>query len=486
MVLWNFSGCSSVRRACPIETPTNALEIAIQDAVETNDPLFQYSNLTSEEWWSLFGDSQLDFFINKAFANNPTIQSAREQVLSASYTADIIKSSLYPYISFGADVSRQKLSKTGVIPFNSGPKGSDTPTVNVPVTPGSQSKIPEYFTLYETELNFKYSFDFWDKNRNTFRAALGRVQANIAEEAYTRLLLGISVAKVYYELQVNYKRQEILTLLLENRTKFYELIQKRVAANIDNELSIQTALSNLADARDLLLDVQGQIAVEEHRLKAYLADNFSEEIDRINITQYPLPKIPLPPDLPLRLIAKRPDIIAQLWLIESAGREIEVARAGFYPDFSLSALFGFQTIHLSKLFQGPSTYFNVDPAVSLPIFDGGRLMGNLRASEIHYDLAILEYNNLVIDATKEVLDAIAVTHNSWKRFQVYERKFAAQSELNRITTLRVTHNLNNSLDALTTEGNMLISQDQETVALKRTLLAILDLIKSIGGGYDGC
>jgi outer membrane protein TolC len=92
----------------------------------------------------------------------------------------------------------------------------------------------------------------------------------------------------------------------------------------------------------------------------------------------------------------------------------------------------------------------------------------------------------VIDATKEVLDAIAVTHNSWQRLQEYERKFNAQSELNRITSLRVKHNLNNSLDALTTEGNMLISQDQEAVALRRTLLALLDLIKSIGGGYDNC
>lgn len=479
-----FSACTSVRRACPIEVPTEALESAVHDA--NCEPLFQNKDIIPEEWWLLFNDDQLNEFIHNAFAKNPTIQSTREQILKNIYRADNVKASLYPFFGWSGDVSRQKLSTTGVIPFPSGPPGSDSPTIEVPINLGDTALIPEYFTLYETQLNFKYSFDFWDKHRNTYNAALGKVRANIAEEAHMRLQLSISLTSIYYDLQVDYQRQEILESLVDNRQRYLDLIQRRVQKNIDNMLSLQTAQSNLSDARDLLLEVKAKIAVNEHQLKAYMAGNFNEEIMQKNIRQQPLPRIPLPPDLPLHLIAKRPDITAQLWLIESAGLQIEVAKAGFYPDFNLSALFGFQTIHLSKLLQWPSSDYIVNPAVSLPIFDGGRLVANLRESQINYDLAILEYNNLVINATKEVLNAIAVVRNSWQRLQEYERKLDFQGEIFRLTRLRVQNNLSTGLDELTTEGNMLISKDQEALALKRTLLAILDLIKSIGGGYLNC
>lgn len=484
--LLSLSGCTPIGHACPVDVPVDALENAVQKANE--DPIFQNpeKEFIPEEWWLLFNDSQLNEIIQTSFSRNPTLQSARMQILSAQYMADSVRASLFPYISWGADVSRQKLSKTGVIPFNSGPSAADTPVVSVPTTPGASSGIPEYFTLYETEVNFRYNFDFWDKNRNAFRAALGQVQANIAEEAFSRLQLGIAVAEVYYELQMNYKRQEIAQSLVENRKNYLNLVQRRVKANLDNQLSLQLIQSSLSDAQDSLLQIQARIDLNKHQLMAYMAGNFDEKICPVNFTQQPLPKIPLPQDLPLHLISKRPDITAQLWLIESAGRQIEVAKAGFYPDFNLTAFFGFQTIHFAELFKWPSTFFNVDPAVSLPIFDGGRLIANLRASEVNYALAVLDYNNLVINAAKEVLDALTITRNTHQRLNEYERKFAYQSELYQLTNLRISHSLDSKITGLISEESMLVSQDQEVIALERTLQAILRLIQSIGGGYDQC
>ncbi len=476
-------GCSSVRHAVPLDAPAEALDNAIQEA--SNDPIFQNESVP-EQWWLLFNDPQLNDFIETSFTRNPNLHSAQAKILSAIYNAASIRASLYPYIFWGADVSRQRLSETGVIPFSTGPAGSGTPPVAVPTTPGASSGIPLYFTLYETELNLRYNFDFWNKNRNTFRAALGQVQANIAEEAFVRLQLGILVSEAYYELQTNYKRQEIAQALVDNRTRYRNLIQKRVNANLDNQLSLQSAESNLSDAKSLLLEIQGDIAVNEYQLKAYMAGNFEEEIGQIDIVRQPLPCVPLPQDLPLHLIGKRPDIIAQIWLIESAGRQIEVAKAGFYPDFNLYAFFGFQTIHFADLFKWPSRYFNIDPAVTLPIFDAGKLMADLRFSEVNYDLAIFEYNNLVINAAKEVLDAIAVLRNVWQQQQEFENKFERQSELHHLTSLRVLHNLNSNLDELTSEWSMLKARDQEVTALGKTLKAILELIKALGGGYDNC
>lgn len=482
LIILFSAGCRSSTSAVPINPPESAIEQAVEEAEVDN--LIVRDEPIPEQWWLLFNDGQLNEFIEKAFVNNPTLQTAKVKILAAFYNASSIQSILYPYLGLGADVSRQKLSTTGVIPFNTGPPGSGTPVVQVPATPGGTGPIPEYFTLYETELNFRYSFDFWEKNRNTFRAAMGQFQANIAEEAYARLELGILIAGAYYKLQTNFQRELIAVEFVDNRQRYYDLIQKRIQRNIDTDLSLQIAGSNLSDAKDILLQIQREIAVSRVQLSAYLAGDFDEEVAVDDITLQALPKVPVPECLPLHLISKRPDITAQLWLIESADRLIDVAKAGFYPDFNLAGFFGFQTIHFSKWFMWPSTFFNIDPAMTLPIFDGGRLIADLRKSEVNYDLAILEYNRLVINAAKEVLEAIAILRNSWARLQEFDKRYAAQSELYRLTHLRTLHNLSSSLDDLVGEANKLVAQDQTIIALGTTIQAILDLIKSLGGGYD--
>jgi NodT family efflux transporter outer membrane factor (OMF) lipoprotein len=467
------SSCSWSKRALPLDLPSTALEIARQDTA--SEVLIDSEDWVPSEWWNLFNDEQLTQFILTAFARNPTLQAAQASILLAIANADRVRATLFPYLFWGADVSMQKLSKTGVIPF--GP-------ISVPNTPSA--KIPVYFRLYETQLNLTYDFDIWGKNRNTLRAAIGEVRANIADEAFARLQLGISVAQVYYQLQIDYKLQQIAQALVTNREEYLTLIQKRVQDNLDNALTLLTAETNLAVARQVLLQIQGEIAVCEYQLKTYLAGDFEDAIFTVNVVDQPLPQVPFPCELPLHLIAHRPDIIAQLWLIGSAGRQIEVAKAGFYPDFNISALFGFQTIHFRELFRWPSVYYNVDPAVSLPIFDGGRLLANLHGSEVNYDLAIFQYNNLVLNAVKEVLDGIAVLTNSEQQLQQYEEALDYQEQILQLTALRMTYSLDSNLDYLNNEANLLNARNQEVVAFGNTLQAILALIKALGGGYDVC
>ena len=360
------------------------------------------------------------------------------------------------------------------------PGGSSLPA------PTTLGVIPVYFTQTETELALKWDLDLWGKNRNSLRAALGEVQAEIADEAFSRLQLGIAVAQVYFQLQVDYKRQEIAEALVANKISYQDLLQKRLDNNLNNIQTINVAQSNVATVKQRLLEIQGDIAVNEYQLKAYLAGDFDEQIVDTKIIAQPLPKVLLPCDLPLRLIARRPDIIAQLWLIESAGRQIDVAKAGFYPDFNLTAFLGFQTIHLHELFFKKSKFYNIDPAFTLPIFEGGRLVANLRGSEVNYDLAIFDYNNLVLNAAKEVLAGIAVLQNSELQLQELKTNTSYQEDLFNISNLRVKYNLNSALDDLSSEENLLNARDQEAVALGRTIQAMLALIKALGGGYDAC
>ena len=476
------SGCYTRTESLEVlEVPNTAIQEAVDGASE--DPLFEMTEWIPENWWEIFNDEQLNDFIETTIINNPTLQAARVRILSAQTTADKVRSALYPTLTWNADVQREKLSKTGIFPISgTGSTSSSAPIPTAPVIP----VIPIYFTQYETALNILYDFDLWCKNRNTLRAAIGEVQSSMADEAFTRLSLSIALAEVYFQLQTDYQRLIFARGMLKNREQYFDLVQKRIQYNLDDNLIFYAAFNNLISARQAVLVIEANIAVGENQLRAYLAGDFQEEICDINIEQKPLPKVPLPEALPLHLICHRPDLISQLWLIQSAGYKINVAIAGFYPDINLMAFGGLQTIHLKEWFQARSSYGDIQLATSLPIFTGGLLEANLRGSEINYDLAILEYNQLVIDAVKEVLDGIVVLRNNNQQLEQFRSETQQQEEIFRITDLRMKHNIGSALDYLNAEQQTLVIRDQEVSALGNTFHSILELVKALGGGYDAC
>lgn len=482
-----MAACSpaSPYRAEKQRLPSPALQAALQTA--SSSPALALHTPLPNNWWELFNDQQLADYILGALDKNPSLQKARAAILTSAYQAGIARSSLYPNLLWGADVSRQKLSETGLIPLNpttgtaatAGAMGTATPPIQ-PLTAGSNG-IPVYFTQYETELTLTYDFDLWGKNRHRLQAALGQMQAKIADQEFVRLQLSIAVARSYFSLQIAYQRQEVAQAMLANKMSYFALIGERVQNNIDNNLALYAAEADVATAKANVWQLQSEIDIAQHQLQAYLAGNF-EEIAMPLIQ--PLPRVPLPDDLPLGLIARRPDIIAKLWLISAAGKQIAVAQAGFYPDVNLYALLGLQTLQLNKLLEGRSGFFNVDPAVSLPLFDGGFRRSNLHEKESSYDEAVYEYNNLVLNAVQEVLDGITTVRHADEQWRQYEQNALLQLERDRLTHLLYSHNLASDLDQLTSRDSALTARDQELVALGQRIQAILSLIKALGGGYN--
>lgn len=171
----------------------------------------------------------------------------------------------------GGDISRQKLSETALIPFLStetSPTGLVSPTGGFPIPAGALG-IPVYFTQYETEFILTYDFDIWGKNRKTWKAALNEIQAEYADLAFSRLQLGISVARTYYQLQISYRRQEILIELVENRMKYQDLVRNLVSGNLSDRLTLHNAELELKQAEyqlQVTRDAAGNTVPERHPL----------------------------------------------------------------------------------------------------------------------------------------------------------------------------------------------------------------------------
>jgi multidrug efflux system outer membrane protein len=464
----------------PIEPSYNALETSFKAVAD--DPSFQIADEIPQDWWELFQDDQLSHFIQKSLEQNPTLQIAQSKIESAKYDAERALAVLYPNITWTGDVLRDRLSKTGLAGVS--PNSSVTSSaIPAPAPPGI---LPFYFTQYETALNLQYDFDIWGKRRNTLRASIGEMGAKIADEAFVKLNLSISVAQTYFQLQTGYARENIAKKAIENHEETVRLIQQRVDRNLDNEQTLYIAQSNLILAKQVLLQIQGNNAINEYQLKAYIAGDFEDEICEFKISREKLPRVPMPAELPLRLIAHRPDITSQLWIIESAGWRIEVAKAGFYPDVNLMAYAGFQTIHFKDWFQGRSIYAAVDPAFSLPLFDGGLLDANLAGSQVDFDQAILQYNQLVLNATRDVLTGIAVLQNANLQLVEFDNEVKKQNQILALTIDRIAKNLDSDFNRLASERQVLNAQDYEVQALGSSYQASLLLIKALGGGYEAC
>lgn len=470
------ASCETCReRAWPIALPSQALENAYQEAEEDPDRFTVVESL-SPEWWLLFNDSQLTWLIETALDQNPSLLAARDRVYKTAYDADFEKSYLFPHFGLEADLQRQKLSETGVIPFQTGGIGG---TSSVPIQ--GSGPIPVWYTLYETSVNFTYEIDIWGKRRMAYQSALDEVYASCADEAYRRLQISILVAESYFELQTAYRRQAVQEALVANLEKRLELTKQKKVHRLADESAVLEAENGVLQAKENLIYTVKEIELAKNLIHALIGGDFTENLEPSCSLE--LPKVPLPCDIPLHLLAHRPDIISQIWVIEASTLQVHVAKKQFYPDFNLVGFIGYQTIHWKQLFDPISTYGVVEPAMTLPLFQGGALVANYKMSQVNLDLAIYQYNELVLNAVKEVLDGIAQVRAAGRLLDLAEKQYEYRENIYHLMELKKNNNLASGLDTLQVETSALISEDHFIAASGNTLQASLELIKALGGGY---
>ncbi|MDP1836768.1 MAG: efflux transporter outer membrane subunit [Chlamydiales bacterium] len=462
-----ISGCRSSCWVDPICVPSSALSEAI--SAVSCDTAFDPVDEIPSEWWIIFGDEQLNDCIERTLCRHPSAQAARLQIFAAKYRSDLARSRLNPTVTAIGSITSQKLSETSLVPF--GPSF---------VTP---NQVPLHFTEYDLHLNLLYDFDLWGKTRQMVMASVGDAYARVADEALARLNLSLAVADAYFKLQIAYQRAEFAEELVACRRANLDLIEQRVTSGVDSCFMLANAQNGLSQAEQMHIQFCAEVSIQEHQLQSYIGESFDECIPNIEVMRRPLPSVPLPVDLPLHLLARRPDIQSQLWMIQAAGHQIKSARARFYPDINLLGMIGYQTIHWNEWFQPNSVDYSVGPAISLPLYDPAAGVANLRGREVEYDLAVTQYNQLVLNATKEVLDGITTVQATSKQLEHSQYQCDNVRSMLECIESRLQSNLASRVDVLATEERLILTCDQQALMLGNTLQSILSLVKALGGGY---
>ncbi len=356
------------------------------------------------DWWTAYADPQLNQLIATALADSPTIRTAQARLERAQAAAEVAGAARLPQLTGSADSSRQRLSQTYIYPP---PLGGSTQSLNT------------------ATLNASWELDLFGRNRAALEAAVGTARAAAADRETARILLAAKVASTYFALAQKLEQRAVVTAILEDREKFYKLVGERVTAGLDTRVELSQAQGTVPQARQEIAALDEQIALSRHALAALLGAS-PRTLDTLSPAFGPRTAPALPPNLPADLIGRRADVVAARWKVESAGRErIAAAKAEFYPNVNLTAFIGLQSLGLSRWLDSGSRMAGIGPALHLPIFDVGRLRGNLRGKNADYDIAVEDYNAKLIDALRDVADQLTSAASIEEQAREQEAALAA-------------------------------------------------------------
>jgi NodT family efflux transporter outer membrane factor (OMF) lipoprotein len=192
----------------------------------------------------------------------------------------------------------------------------------------------------------------------------------------------------------------------------------------------------------------------------------------------------LPSTLPAELLGRRPDLIAQRARVEAAQKDIASAKAEFYPNVNLMAFVGLQSFGGAGFLSAASRMMGLGPAVSLPIFDAGRLRANLAGRNADYDIAVEQYNQTLADAIRDVVDQLASFRSVDEQRRQQVQAQATAQEAYDLALLRYREGIGNYLQVLSAEAPLLTQQGLDADLRSRQLTLAISLIRALGGGFD--
>jgi NodT family efflux transporter outer membrane factor (OMF) lipoprotein len=415
------------------------------------------------DWWKRFNDPQLDQLIDEALAASPTLRVAAARVRTALAFTQSAQSALYPRVDGNAGITRERFPQNGLIP----PPFNGT-----------------WQTQAQLQATLSYELDFWGKNRAAYASALGQAKAAEVDAFAARLALSASIAQAYVQLQHAYLQLDVAERSLAERAHIHKLTLERFAAGIDSRLAVKQAEAALPATREQIAQLQETIGLTRDQLAALLGAGPDRGLAIARPAPGALAAVEIPSNLPAELIGRRPDIVAQRWRVEAARQDIQVAKAQFYPNVNLSAFVGLQSLGLSNFFQGSARTLGAGPAVTLPIFDAGRLRGNLAGTDAEYDAAVELYNQALADALRDVVDQLISFRSIEEQRAQHTLADATVREAYDLALARFREGVGNYLEVLTAESQLLAQQSLDADLRARELNLSINLARALGGGFE--
>ncbi len=418
------------------------------------------------QWWAALGDPVLDRLVADALSSNLNLRQAYARINEARALRDRAAGGYVPVVDTSGSVSRRRQSEHGPLPIAS--------------IPG----LDRNQTIYEIGFDAAWEIDLFGQTGRALESAQARLQAAQADAIDIRISVAAEVARVYLTLRGAQRELAARQASVETLQQTLDLVQKRYQLGDVAEADIAINQSRLAVAEAGLPGIQARIRAAALGLGVLLGMPPEHELALINMDAPAIALTALPVGERADILRRRPDIRAAERRLAASTADIGVATAELFPQLSIAAGGGFQSLDSSQLFDSDSTTFSLVPLISWRLFDGGRVRAEIRASEARQQQAALAYEQAVLNALSDAeralsdyllgLDAVErqqLAVNAARRsYQHAQARFQAGDM---------------ALTELLTEERVL-REAEHNYAQTHTATAInlVALFKALGGGWD--
>jgi NodT family efflux transporter outer membrane factor (OMF) lipoprotein len=416
------------------------------------------------KWWEIYNEPELNALEDQLNIDNQNIRQAFENFMEARALVREARSHYFPTVSVGGSYTRSRASSNVGSASSTGKTG------------GQQSQ------LFSLPGDISWEPDLWDKVRNTVRASQYTAQLNAADLENERLTEQASLAQYFFEIRGQDALQQILNGTVEADKKALEVVRSAYDTGVADQISVVEAQTTLKSAQSAAINIGIARAQYEHAIAMLIgkpASAFSMPVE---------PKTsappPIPVGLPSQLLERRPDIAAAERNMASANAQIGVAYAAYYPALTLSASGGMESSAIKNLLEWPSRFWSVGPSVSETVYDGGLRRATVNQYIATYNADLAAYRQSVLIAFQQVEDALAAVRifSQQVRFQqeaVDSSKMFLKLELGRYET-----GIDPYIDVIIAQTTLLSNQQSLTNLQVQEMTASVQLIESLGGGWD--
>ncbi len=453
-----LAGCTTSHGLHPQLKPVDAGTLKIeQTALRTG---YSAAAWPVRAWWQALGDPQLDRLEQEALAGNPDIALADARLRAAQAQADSSRAARLPTLDGVAGIG-----------------GGRPPPA---VIPGAgHFKSAKYGAL-----NFQWDLDLWGGKRENWAAAVGQTRAAEVDAQAARVELSASVARAYVQFAYAWTQLDVADAEQQRSVDARRLTRERVAAGIDNHSQLKQSDAEVASAEQQVLAARNAIADARIQLAILLGTGPDRGLSLQRPSALPLAIPGLPQVIPAELIGHRADLVAARWRVEAAEHTIRSDKTQFLPNISISALAGALAVGSANPFEFPAAFYGGGPALSLPIFDGGRRRANLAGADASYDQAVAQYDKVLIAALNDIAQQLTDVQSLQAQLQAQlQARDAAQAAWS-LAEQRYHAGVGSYLEALVVR-QQLLSADQKLADLHaRQLDRSVQLVQALGGGFQ--
>lgn len=416
-------------------------------------------SLGDEQWASVYREPELQDLIRKALVNNYDVRIAAQRILEQQAQVKITRSQEFPSVTVGG---------TGI--------GATLPS-------SLGTSIPSPLVDGSFNLSAAWTPDFWGLYRKQTEAARATLLAQTWAQRAVRLTLVEQVATAYLQIRALDTQLEITRATIKVRQDSVNLTK-----TLENGGSVP--LSDVRQAEQLLYaatsevpQLEEQIQQQENGLALLMGENPGPIVHQDPNALAPPPE-DLPTGLPSQLLERRPDIQQAEATLIAANAQIGVARAQFFPNLSITASGGVGGDSLSSIFDPSGKTIYGIGSLAQPLFEGGKLRGQLQLSQETKQEMVLNYQKTIAGAFRDVSNALIALNKQRAYREQQEKLVEAASDATRLARLRYQGGSTSYLEVLTTDSNLFAAQLNLVSAQQGEALTLVQLYSALGGGWQ--